>query len=69
MDEGGEEAPEGCTMSRRNIRAQRREADESRWIGFAPDDDDTDEEPEAGQWELPDEQEPGREGVGSCPAA
>lgn len=30
-------------MTRRQIRAQRREADESRWIGFAPDDTDDDE--------------------------
>lgn len=45
-------------MSRRQVRAQRREADESRWIGFAPADDTDDDEPEAGPWERPEDQEP-----------
>lgn len=45
-------------MSRRQIRAERKEAEESRWIGFAPADDDTDDEPEAATWELPEDDQP-----------
>ena len=45
-------------MSRRQIRAERRQAEESKYIAFMPADDTDDDEPEAGQWELPEDQKP-----------
>jgi hypothetical protein len=44
-------------MSGRNIRAQRRQAEESRWIGFAPAEDDDDEPDEWSDAGEPEQQE------------